>query len=143
LTIRWSRNVNVAAIEAAARERGFSIVYPEDLDFAEQVRLVRQARFITGPDGSAIYFLSWFAQPGTKLCSLTHDHTIGLPVLTGLLSAVGIDVTILTGPRVQIDPEYPDFADYTIDEAGFCEFLDQWLGSRPRASRGAKRGAAP
>jgi glycosyltransferase involved in cell wall biosynthesis len=121
--------VNAAAIEAIARERGFVIVYPEDHDFAEQVSLLRQARFVLGPDGSAINFLSWFARPGTRLCNLTHDYTVGLTALTGLLSAAGIEVTVFAGRRREIRDEYPEFVDYDIDAAAFEAFLDQWIAA--------------
>ncbi len=125
--------VNAPAIEAAARDRGFAIVYPEELSFADQVALVRNARFLLGPDGSAINFLSWFARPGTRLCNLTHDYTIGLTTLAGLLQAIGLDVTVLTGQRLKISEEYPEFVDYEIDEAAFSRFLDSWLEGEPYA----------
>jgi hypothetical protein len=125
--------VNAAAIEAIAAERGFQIVYPEEFDFAEQVRLLRQARFVAGPDGSAINFLSWFAQPGTRLLNLTLDYTLGLTLLTGLQSAIGLDVTVLTGPRRQVRDKYPEFVAYEIDPARFAAVLDRWLGGAPHA----------
>ncbi len=121
--------LNAAAIEAVAKARGFHIVYPEDLDFIEQVRLLREAHFVAGPDGSAINFLSWFARPGTRLCNLMHGYTIGLTLLTGLLSVIGVEVTVLTGPRAGNPPENTsEFVEhYTINEAGFSAFLDRWL----------------
>lgn len=131
---RLHKLLNTDEVEKAARERGFSIVYPEDFDFAEQAALLRQAHFVLGPDGSAINFLSWFARPGTKLCNLAHDYTIGLPVLTGSLSAIGLDVTVITGSRVRFSPEHPDFADYTVDEGVFRRFLDHWLDDSTAAS---------
>jgi hypothetical protein len=70
--------VNTLEIEAAAAARGFAIVYPEDLGFAEQIRLLRHARFIAGPDGSAL-LLALFSQPGAavrviKLFSVRRHH---------------------------------------------------------------------
>jgi capsular polysaccharide biosynthesis protein len=58
---------NHAAIEEYAVRRGFVIVYPQDLDFADQLALMQGARYIIGPSGSAL-LLSYLARPGTKLC---------------------------------------------------------------------------
>ncbi len=129
---RLHKLINHRAIETVAEARGFHVVHPEDLDFAEQACLLRRARFVVGPDGSAVNFLTWFAQPGTRLLSLSHDYTIGLPVLTALLSAIGIDVTVLCGRRLRFVDDYPEFADYTIDETAFLGFLDRWLDGEVR-----------
>jgi len=118
--------VNYPEIEVAATTRNFAIVYPEDLSFAEQVRLLRHARFVAGPDGSAL-LLAHFCQAGTKICHLCHPFTVGLPHQTGTLSEIGIDITVLTGPYCGIDDEYPDQSDYMIDAAAFGKFLDEHL----------------
>jgi capsular polysaccharide biosynthesis protein len=123
---RRRKLVNRDAIEMIAKARGFEIVYPEDLDFADQFNLLSNARYVMGPEGSAI-FLAFFARPGSKLCILNHPYTLGLPVLTGLLREIGIDVTVLTGPYVQENEQYPHFADYQIKENQFLSFLDGWL----------------
>lgn len=118
--------VNYRVIEAVAQARGFHVVHPEDLDFAEQVRLLRDARFVAGPEGSA-FFLAFFARPGTHLCVLDHPHTAGLPLLTGLLSEIGVQPVVFTGPFARIHEEWPHLSDYEIDEVAFCQFLDRWL----------------
>lgn len=118
--------VNYPVIEAVVQARGFRIIYPEALDFVEQVRLLRDARFVAGPEGSA-FFLAFFSKPGTRLCILDHSHTAGLPLLTGLLEAIGVDCTIFTGPYTWVHPEWPHMSDYQIDEVAFCRFLDEWL----------------
>jgi capsular polysaccharide biosynthesis protein len=122
---RHRRLFNEPAIEAAAAERGFRIVEPEELDFAAQVRLVREARFIIGADGPAL-FLAFFARPGTRLCILCHPDTAGLAVLTGPLGEIGIEVTVLTGPYIRIGDEHRDGSLYQIDEDGFRAFLEVW-----------------
>jgi hypothetical protein len=45
--------INQDAIEAIAAQQGFQIVHLEALDFVDQIRLVRSARFVAGPEGSA------------------------------------------------------------------------------------------
>lgn len=119
---RHRKLVNHAQVEALAIRKGFEVVYPEDMDFAAQVRMARDAEWIIGPEGSAM-FLAFFARAGTRLCILNHPYTLGLPVLTGLLEAIGIDVTILTGPAASANAELPHFIDYRIDPDEFETFL--------------------
>jgi capsular polysaccharide biosynthesis protein len=123
--------VNHAAIAAAAQARGFQIVYPERLDFAEQVRLLRHARFVVGPSGSAMY-LAFFARPETKLCLLTYveDVLATQAEMTGVFNAIGLDVTVLTGACTRRDNSYPWNSDFEIEEEAFCRFLDIWLNSQ-------------
>ena len=117
---------NTALIEAAASVRGFAVVYPEDLSFTEQVRLLRDARFVVGPVGSAMFLMA-FAKPGTKLFVLCHRYTISLQQLTGFMSEIGIEVTVLTGPSAHIDEEFPEQSDFEIEEVTFCDELERWL----------------
>jgi capsular polysaccharide biosynthesis protein len=121
--------VNTTAVEAAVSARGFAVVHPEDLSFAEQVRLLRQASWVVGPVGSAM-FLMVFAKPGTKLFILCHRYTISLQHLTGFMSEIGIEVTVLTGPSAHIDEEFPEQSDFEIEEVAFCDELDRWLEPR-------------
>jgi Glycosyltransferase 61 len=119
----WRKLVNHTAIEAEAQARGFSVVFPQDLRFVEQIRLLRNARFVVAPEGSAL-FLAFFARPGTKICILNH------PLIEGALSYAGFFdgmlITILTGPIVHSHPVFPHRADYEIDAMSFREFLDGW-----------------
>jgi SAM-dependent methyltransferase len=127
---------NASVIEAIAKAKGFAVIYPEDLGFAEQVRLIRHARFVVAPNGSAS-MLAYLARPGTSMCILSHPFTVELMNdVTGILTAVGIDVTVLTGRYINNHPEFPHFADYEVDNDRFEEFLKEWLEkdtpSRPR-----------
>jgi capsular polysaccharide biosynthesis protein len=127
----WRRRklLNHAEVEDVARARGFCVVYPEELDFQDQVRLLRDAQFVLGPDGSAFY-LAFFAQPGTRVCTLSHPFAISTQSEQAcFLSAAGMDVTFVTGPGIAESAEYPDFQDYTIDLTVLDRFLDEWLAS--------------
>jgi capsular polysaccharide biosynthesis protein len=118
--------INHQAIEAVAARAGFRCVYPEDMDFIEQLRAVRQAKYLVGPEGSA-FFLGFFAQPGTKAGILNHPHTEYLTTVTALLEAAEVDCTVLTGPFRRVDPDdYTHHSDYEIDADGFSEFLRDW-----------------
>ena len=120
---RHRKLLNSPEVEALLQARGFATVYPEELDFDAQVRLVRGADWLIGPEGSAM-FLAFFARPGTRLCILNHPYTIGLPVLTGLLDALGMHTTILTGPALNENALLPHFIDYRIEPQALAAFLD-------------------
>ena len=123
---RHRKLANHAAIEAVAKAHGFAIVYPEELDFVEQVRLVRDAGFIMAPEGSAL-FLCYFLREGAKLCILNHQNTAGLVGYNGGGDAEDGGVTIITGPQVGEESGSPQDVDYTIDVDVFRRFLDDWL----------------
>ncbi len=124
------RMVNDVDIEALARERGFSIVYPEDYPFAQQAAFVRDARFVMGPEGSAMY-LNFYARPGAKLCVLCHANVSDLQTYAHLLMQIPMDVTVFTGPAVRrqayLGLDY--WQDYEIDRDEFVGFFDRWLMS--------------
>jgi hypothetical protein len=117
---------NHSSIERCAEQYGFVIVYPQDLDFAGQMKLMRDARYIVASRGSAL-FLTFFARPGTKLCILSSQRVLRFALLTGPLDEIGVDTTILTGPIAQ-DDAVAHFADYAIPEGAFRKFLEEWLG---------------
>jgi capsular polysaccharide biosynthesis protein len=118
--------LNHQAIEEVAKREGFRCVYPEDMDFIEQLRLVRQAKHLVGPEGSA-FFMAFFARPGTRTCVLNHPHTEYLTTVTALLEAAQVDCTVLTGPFRRVDPDdYVHHSDYEIDAEGFSDFLKRW-----------------
>jgi hypothetical protein len=58
---------------------------------------------------------------------LCHRYTISLQHLTGFMSEIGIEVTVLTGPSAHIDEEFPEQSDFEIEEVAFCDELDRWL----------------
>lgn len=125
---QWHDVINQEAIIAAAEAQGFLVVYPNRLDFFQQVQLVRHARFIVGPSGGSL-FLAFFARPGTRLCMFRYvEDVIAAQIdMTGLFGAVGIAATVFTGRCVRRDEAFPPASDFEIDEAAFCRFLDRWL----------------
>jgi hypothetical protein len=130
--------LNRRSVEALVRSRGFTVIYPEDHSFLDQVRYLRHARFVIGPEGSGIY-LSFFSRPGTKLCVLNHPFTHDLLNFCYIVEDNNVDVTLFTGPAIRRnnEPGYPNFgfphyADYEIDTNAFERFLDIWLQSEPK-----------
>jgi len=125
--------LNFREIEAAAQARGFRIVYPEELSFIDQLRLVRHARHIVGPEGSGTY-LTFFARPGTRVCVLSPPYTLGLIDINAILAGVGVDLTILTGRESRNEEFSPFWYDYEIQPARFSEFLGDWLADGAHAA---------
>ena len=112
-------------ITEIAKQAGFTVIYPQDFDFATQIGLVRNARYILGQGGSAL-LLSFFARSGTKLCILSSVNIFRSTSYTCLLEKLGIDTTILTGPVAQEQGLYSHNTDYTIPERIFAAFLESW-----------------
>lgn len=125
---RKKRLVNAVAIEAIAISSGFKIVYPEDLPFLEQVRLVHHARYVLAPDGSNS-LLSYFVEPDTRVCILNHTHTLPLVECNGILTALDAHFSIVTGSMLGEAGDEQFWNDYTIDEGLFRQFLETWLHS--------------
>jgi capsular polysaccharide biosynthesis protein len=120
--------LNAPEIEAIACEAGFTVTYPEDHSFAEQFRLVRDASFVLGPEGSAM-FLCMFCRPGSKVGILNHIHTQNVVITAGVLRAMGLDVTVVTG-STRTNKTFAHFSNYQIDAKLFRNFLGDWLAGK-------------
>ena len=125
-SFRHRRLVNDSEIFAEARRHGFQVVYPEDLSFAEQVRLIQGAREIVSLEGSAT-FLIQFAAPGTRACILSHPMTEAHSDFHEIFRALDIQMTVLTGPIADSKVGTQHDSNYNIDVGGFSEFLREWL----------------
>jgi capsular polysaccharide biosynthesis protein len=121
---RWRKLVNAPEIEAIAAEAGFDVVYPEELEFIEQVNLLANSSHVVAPEGSAL-FLCHFATPGTKVCILQHMVVEGTNVYDAMFD--GCDFTLLTGPFERLDPVFPHRSDYLIDPGIFKDFIAGWV----------------
>lgn len=120
--------LNEKSVGAVAEARRFRVVDTGELDFAAQVDVFREARFIVAQPGAALFF-ALFAKPGTKLLVLHHPDTEGLTALAAVLREIGVVVTILTGPYVRLGNEHRFATAYQIDETDFDTCLDDWLGA--------------
>ena len=129
-SFRHRKLVNHEEIEAIAEQYGFAICYPEDLDFAEQARLLRGARFVLAPEGSAL-LLTYFLGGGGKLCLLNHPETLAL-VGYNRAEDRQIELTIIAGPEAGMRRGRSQDMDYSIDVDVFRCFLDGWLEADQR-----------
>lgn len=123
---RHRKLINCREIESIAAARGFAICYPEELDFKDQVKLLRDARYVVGPEGSA-FFLAYFLKRGSKVCILNHQETEGLVLYNAGADLKDIDLTIITGPNAESQGRRSQDRDYLIDADHFRRFLDEWL----------------
>jgi hypothetical protein len=124
---RHRKMTNHREIEAIAAAHGFAISYPEELDFVSQAKLLRDALFVLGPEGSAL-FLCCFAGRGAKICILNHQETEGLVLYNGGSDLKEIDLTVITGPDTGDHQGRQQDRNYMIDADAFRRFLDEWCG---------------
>jgi hypothetical protein len=123
--------VNHLEIEAMAAEAGFAIVYPEDLDFIDQASLLRSARFVIGPEGSALSLCA-FLNSGARVCVLNHQETEGLALYNGGGDLNDDYLTLITGPRVGSHLNSQD-VDYRVERTSSGGFLTEWASASNRS----------
>ncbi|MFK7802338.1 MAG: tetratricopeptide repeat protein [Anaerolineae bacterium] len=75
---------NEVAVEALFQQFGYTIIYPEELDFADQVLLFQAADVVAGIGGSALHN-SVFMQPGATLITLGTPREPNAPNLNQLI----------------------------------------------------------
>jgi Glycosyltransferase 61 len=129
---RHRKMVNRTEIEAIAASFGFAIVYPEDLEFANQARLLRRARYVIAPEGSAL-FLCAFMGSGAKLCILNHQQSEALTLYGGGAGpdhGKAIDLTIVTGSEAGERKGRSQDINYVIDPEIVYDLLVEWLGEQ-------------
>ena len=121
------RLVNRVEVEDALVQRGFEVVDLEELAFVEQLRLVRSARTIIGPDGSSL-LLGLLARPGTRIGYLSNPYLEDMGSLASVHEALGHRLLVLLGSVVHANPAYRKFSDYAIDLGALPGFLEALEG---------------
>jgi capsular polysaccharide biosynthesis protein len=121
---RWAQLLNAPEIEAVAAEQGFTVVYPDELTFVDQVNLVANAKRVLAPEGSAL-FLCYFASPGTKLLVLDNASPQGVNVWRVFFPHC--ELVAMAGTVVDPDERFPHRSSYRIDPQRFREVLGEWL----------------
>jgi hypothetical protein len=66
---------NEADIEALMSERGFTVIYSEDLELEEEISLFEQVDVIIGPHGAGLCNLVWI-KPGTRVIEIMSPKMI-------------------------------------------------------------------
>jgi hypothetical protein len=124
---RHRKMTNHREIVAIAAAHGFVISYPEDFDFVSQAKLLRDARFVLGPEGSGL-FLCCFVGRGAKICILNHQETEALVLHNEGCGTKEVHLTVITGPDTGDHHRRKQDKNYMIDADAFRRFLDEWCG---------------
>ena len=98
---QWRLMLNDGEIAACLEARGFETIYPEDLNFAQQVRLFQEAEAIVGPNGSSWVNLI-FADPSVKVVVLgqanfSGQDLFGFSGFVGPMRTLGFDPMFVGG----------------------------------------------
>ncbi|WP_373355262.1 glycosyltransferase 61 family protein [Pseudoroseicyclus sp. CXY001] len=94
------RHPRLAEPEAVAgwfAARGFAVLRPETLSFAEQARRVRGAAMVAGAAGSQMLLAQLFGRAGQRCLLLHHPVLEETPALTAVQAALGQRVRVVTG----------------------------------------------
>jgi len=125
---RHRKLVNASQLEECAKQRDFTIIYPEDHTFLEQANFARSADVVLATEGSAI-FLACFMKPGGKLIILCHPLVEYLTGYNAMFSPLGIDTCVMVGPINKVKDSTPQDSDYFIDPQLFVESLEAEMGA--------------
>ncbi len=121
------RIMNFSEIEGFLVSQGFSVFFPEQHPFSEQVRTVRESRNIVIQSGSAALVLL-LARPGTKACYLSHPAFSRIFLLAELLKSLDIEMKIVSGPFENKTEPYVDQSDYRIPLDYLKPTIENWMG---------------
>lgn len=129
--------VNEAELCAILETYGFTVLQPETIPFADQVRMFHEAEAFVAPAGSALMNLV-FARPGTKLLVLYPPANIWR-IYWSLASFMSLDQFAIIGETassqgMRTDPDWmkiDDNVNFTVDSGVFRTILDQMLGGVP------------
>jgi hypothetical protein len=132
-SFRHRQIVNSSEVEAFLESRGFSLFFPEQHPFGEQIRAVRQSCNIVVQSGSAAHSLL-LARPGTKACYLTHPAFPIIALFSELMEHVDVELKIVSGPFETKTEPYLDQSNYRIPVDRLKKTLDEWMDVAP--SRG-------
>lgn len=107
--------LNEAEIIDLLEQRGFEVVFPEHLSFAEQVILYNSADIIVGSASSAMTNCI-FCRPGTKVIATIHENTsFNFRGYTSMIESSGAKVIFVRGHTAVDKDVHPFHANYTVN----------------------------
>ncbi len=116
------RLVNEMEIERLLQQRGFEVHVPDNLTFAEQVRLFASARVIVSPHGAALANIV-FADAGTRIIELFHPDTKSA-IYQELARYGGLEYRAVQGKSVSSSPSQDAReVSFTVDVAEILNCL--------------------
>jgi capsular polysaccharide biosynthesis protein len=114
---------NAGAVEALLVDAGFVSVDFGSSTFAEQLRLVRGARHVVGPSGSALLNCV-FGRRGLRIGVLTPPYLRDIGWLSKVSGVHGLELTAIVGTVVNEHERYRWMSSYTIDLDDLSDYLD-------------------
>lgn len=106
--------LNEAEIVATLAQRGFEVVHPETLTFAEQIATYHAADIIVGSASSALTNCI-FCHPGAKVVALIHEGlSFNFRGYTSMIESSGADLLFVRGITERSEAGHPFHANYTV-----------------------------
>jgi capsular polysaccharide biosynthesis protein len=121
------RITNFSEIEGFLAARGFSVFFPEQHPFGEQMRTVRESRNLVIKRGSGALALL-LGRPGKKTCYLVHHACTRYFLSSELLKNLDIEMKIVSGPFENKTEPYVDQSDYRIPLDYLKPTIENWMG---------------
>jgi hypothetical protein len=121
------RITNFSEIEGFLAARGFSVFFPEQHPFGEQMSTIRESRNVVIQSGSGALALL-LGRPGTKACYLSHPAFTRIFLLSELLKNLDIEMKIVSGPFENKTEPYVDQSDYRIPLDYLKPTIENWMG---------------
>jgi hypothetical protein len=121
------RVTNFDEIEGFLAAQGFSVFFPEQHPFGEQIRTLRESRNVVIQSGSGALALL-LARRGTKACFLSHPAFSRIFLVSELLKNRDIEMKIVSGPFEHITQPYVDQSDYRIPLDSLKTMFKGWMG---------------
>jgi capsular polysaccharide biosynthesis protein len=94
--------LNTAEVEALFREHGFTVVFPEELPFADQAAMFRRAEAVAGFAGSAMFNTCLVERPISVLTLTSDRYTATNEYM--IASVLGHRLTMVSSPAVPPAP---------------------------------------
>ncbi len=120
--------INEAEVRERVQARGFELVAPEELSFAEQIQLMTEARVVLGPHGGGMSN-TVFCAPGTRVAEFFAEEYVA-PWFWFLASMTQVEYHYMLGaakPRIERADRWDSGASMEIDLAKLEWLLDTLL----------------
>ena len=117
------RLVNAAAVEAMVVRRGYEVHDFAEVPFVEQIRLIRGARHVLGPEESA-FLMTFLGRPGLRISKLSPPVLDEVEGYVQICTAQDQDCTVFVGTLEKENLRFPNMSDYSIDPEQLARYLD-------------------
>lgn len=107
-TRQWRRLLNEDEISAALAARGFEVLFPEEMSFAEQVAMFQSAEVVVAPNGSSL-LNAVFAPTDLKLIVLSQRGLFNWATFYGPMRELGYDLVFLCS-ELETNQKHGDYA---------------------------------